>query len=72
MPQLNPLEEHLTPRELAERWKLDVSTIRKLFVDEPGVLKIGRASGRGMKRGQYLTLRIPQSVIDRVYRERCK
>jgi hypothetical protein len=59
-------EPHVTPQELAETWKLDVSTIRRWFIDEPGVLKYGKQSRRDGKRN-YLTLRIPASVARRVY-----
>lgn len=27
----DPFEQHIEPRELAERWKLDVTTIRRIF-----------------------------------------
>jgi hypothetical protein len=63
-------EPHFTPQELAEIWQLDANTVRRLFQDVPGVLKIGSSNPRG-KRG-YVTLRIPQSVVDRVYRERSR
>ena len=61
-------ERHFTPKELAELWRLDESTIRRLFQDEPGVLKIGEA-GRRNKR-DYVTLRIPASTAARFHRAR--
>jgi hypothetical protein len=60
------LAKHFTPAQLAEAWGLSPDTIRKLFRDEPGVLKLGRASSR-FKQG-YVTLRIPQDVAERVHR----
>jgi hypothetical protein len=66
--QADPFERHFTPRELAELWRLDESTVRRLFQDEPGVLKIGN-TGRRNKR-DYVTLRIPESAAVRFYRER--
>jgi hypothetical protein len=42
-----------------------------LFADEPGVLKLGRTTARNGKR-QYTTLRIPQSVLTRVFEERSR
>ncbi len=67
---LNPAtEQHLTPREIAEAWQLDVSTVRRLFQDEPGVLKIGKANRRD-GRQDFMTLRIPESVACRVHRAR--
>ena len=64
------MERHYTPREIAEVWSLDVSTVRKMFQDIPGVLKVGSA-GRRSKR-DYVTIRIPESVVERVYRERTR
>jgi len=58
---------HFTAAELADIWRLDETTIRRIFQDEPGVLRIGKASRR---KRQYFTLRIPESVALRVYRER--
>lgn len=59
-------EKHYPPAELAKSWGVSVETIRSLFRDEPGVLKIVRPATR-TKRG-YVTLRIPQSVAERVHR----
>ena len=66
--QADPFERHYTPKELAEVWRLDESTIRRMFQDEPGVLKIGQ-TGRRSKR-DYVTLRIPASTAARFYRAR--
>lgn len=63
------LEPHLTPRDIAAAWQVDVSTIRRLFIDEPGVLKLGKSARRDGKR-DYQTLRIPRDVAERVYRRR--
>jgi hypothetical protein len=64
-------EHHYTPQELAELWKFDESTIRRLFLDEPGVLKYGKASRRDGRR-DYVTLRIPESVARRVNARRSR
>jgi hypothetical protein len=66
--QADPFERHFTPKELAELWRLDESTIRRIFQDVPGVMKIG-SIGRRNKR-DYVTLRIPASAAARFYRER--
>jgi hypothetical protein len=58
--------KHFTPAQLAEAWGLSPETIRNLFRDEPGVLKIGGAPSRLKQR--YVTLRIPQDVAERVHR----
>jgi len=62
---------HFTAADLAELWKLDETTIRRMFQDEPGVMKVGKANRRDGKR-DYVTLRIPESVVLRVYAGRTK
>ena len=57
-------EQFFTPDELAKLLKLHPSTIRRLFLDEPGVVRYGHAGLRGRK--QYFSLRIPASVVQRV------
>lgn len=64
-------EPHFSPQDLAGLWKLDDSTIRRMFMDEPGVLKIGKQARRNGKR-EYVTLRIPASVAKRVYNRRTR
>jgi hypothetical protein len=64
-------ERHFTPKQLAELWVLHESTIRRLFLDEPGVLKYGKASRHDGRR-DYVTLRIPESVARRVYGRRTR
>jgi hypothetical protein len=64
-------ERHYSPAEIAERWSLSPDAIRKLFEKEPGVLVIGSTvSGRGKRH--YTTLRIPESVVERVHRRLSK
>jgi hypothetical protein len=58
-------EEVFTSDELAKRMKLHPSTVRKIFVDEPGVFRFGHPRGRG--RNQYFSLRIPANVVERVF-----
>jgi hypothetical protein len=62
-------QKHYTPGELAELWGLSPQTIRELFAEEPGVIRVGepsRREGRTLKRG-YFTLRIPESAAIRVH-----
>ena len=58
-------EKHYSPDELAELWGVSTETIRSIFREEPGVLKIGK-TGAKYKRG-YITLRIPESVAERLH-----
>jgi hypothetical protein len=60
-----PNEQVFTAEEIAKAKKLHPATIRKLFIDEPGVIRLGHHAGR--KRRQYFTLRIPASVAQRVF-----
>jgi hypothetical protein len=59
-------EHHFTAKEVAEAWNLSQDTIYRLFVNEPGVLIL--ASERKKYRRTRRTLRIPESVKNRVYR----
>ena len=59
-------EPHFTVKRLAEMWSMSQTAIRRLFRDEPGVLCFGKEK-RGHQR-EYMTLRIPASVAERVYR----
>ena len=57
-----------TPREVAEILKVDRTTVQRKFQDERGVVKIGKSNRRDGKR-DYVTLRIPESVVRRVIAE---
>jgi hypothetical protein len=59
-------ERHYSPAELAELWNLSVDTLRRLFVNEPGVLQI---SSQRRGRRNYATMRIPETVAERVHRK---
>jgi hypothetical protein len=60
------IERHYAVTEIAEMWNLSADKVRELFEDEPGVLVIGTRNPRHKRR--YVTLRIPQSVLERVHR----
>lgn len=64
---MSALERHYTVAEVAALWNLSDDTIRKIFRDQPGVLKIGSPE-RKFKRG-YISLRIPESVLQRVHNQ---
>ena len=64
-PAFGVADPHFTPQQLADAWGVDVETIRNIFRDEPGVLKIGEKNPRHKR--QYLTLRIPKDVAERVH-----
>jgi hypothetical protein len=58
-------EKHYTPAELAKAWGVSPQTVRELFKNEEGVLKIGSNGTRN--RRAYKTLRIPESVATRIH-----
>src|SRR4051812_17366327 len=59
-------EPVFTAEEIGVAKKFHPSTIRKLFAEEPGVIRLG-CPGSNTRR-PYYTLRIPASVVDRVFR----
>ena len=59
-------ERHFSPNELAESWSLSADTVRRLFENEPGVVVFQSLTKRDTRRRR--TLRIPESVAERVYR----
>jgi hypothetical protein len=63
------LEEHYSLLEIAEKWDVDYETVRKEFIDRDGVLIFGDECRRDGKRA-YLTIRVPKSLLEQVYRER--
>lgn len=66
-PAGTPFERHFSVKHFAQAWGLGVDTVRRLFVNEPGVIRIAHPETLH-KRG-YVTLRIPESVARRVYRK---
>jgi AraC-like DNA-binding protein len=62
---MSAFEQHYTVQEIAEQWHLSEKVVRNLFRDELGVIKIDSPERR-FKRG-YCTLRIPESVVQRVH-----
>jgi hypothetical protein len=59
-------ERHYSVNDVAKMWSLSSDTIRGLFDHEPGVLVFTDSKSRHKRR--YRTLRIPQSILERVYR----
>jgi hypothetical protein len=57
-------ERHYTPSDVADLWRLNVETIRRLFQNEPGVMVLQTAVRKGKR--PYKTIRIPHSVLERV------
>jgi transcriptional regulator GlxA family with amidase domain len=58
-------ERHFSVLDLAEMWSLSERTIRRMFEGEEGVVNWAHTESRRKRR--YQTLRIPESVMLRVY-----
>lgn len=61
------MEQHFTTAEIAEKWNVNLVTVIRMFRDQPGVLRLGAPNSR--RRRTRSELRIPRSVVDRVYAE---
>lgn len=62
------IEPHYTPEEIADLWKVHPESVRRMFKEEAGVLMIG--TGKKPGKQARTTIRIPQSVLDRVHLRR--
>lgn len=63
------LEKHYSVSEIATMWQLSEDTVRKVFRDEPGVLRLG--SGETRRKRGYVVLRVPESVLQKVHQTKC-
>lgn len=65
------MERHYSISEIAEKWSLPYTTVMDLFRDEEGIVR--KAKGRrerrdpGRPKRTYSLIRIPESVMIRVY-----
>jgi hypothetical protein len=66
----NETDRHFTAKQLAELWGLDQSTVRRIFRDEDGVLRIPHLRRHGKR--DYVSLRIPASVAARMHKRRSR
>jgi hypothetical protein len=60
------VEHHYSAGEVAALWGFNVETVRNIFEEEPGIIVLTAPSRKGKR--PYRTIRIPQSVLDRVHR----
>ena len=61
-------ERHYMPDELAELWGVSPQTIRNVFKEEPGVLRLPSSKAAKGKRS-YISMKIPESVAERVHKK---
>lgn len=62
---MGTMEKHLRVQELATLWGVSRRTIKRLFENEPGVVRLGK--GAEVHKRSYFVLLIPSSVAMRVY-----
>lgn len=60
-------EPHYSVKDVAEMWKLSDEAIRRLFRAEPGVIKLAADERYRRRKRDYVTIRIPESVLVRVH-----
>jgi hypothetical protein len=65
--QMAALERHYTATEVAKIWNISPDTVRDIFRNTVGVLKINQPARRGKR--SYLSLRIPESVLHKRHAE---
>lgn len=66
-------DQHYTVSELAKRWHLSPNTVRRLVVDEPGVVRLTVGPLLRNRRKRHLvSLRIPERVALRVHAKLCE
>jgi hypothetical protein len=46
-------------------WGLSERTVRRMLADQAGILRLGQEATS--RRRRYLTLRVPESVLTRIY-----
>ncbi len=63
---LAALEKHYSVADLAKLWLFSESTVRRIFINEPGVLKLVHEETRYKRR--YTSLRIPEHIAKQVHR----
>jgi AraC-like DNA-binding protein len=61
---LEQSERHLTVGQIAQVRNLSSSTVRRLFMNEPGVIVISKQNAQ---KRTYRVLRVPESVERRVF-----
>ena len=54
------LEPHYTVAQVAAAWSVSTDTVRRIFANAPGVLKI---ACRTKRKRKYVSLRIPERVV---------
>ena len=64
------LERHYTLGELAKAWHLSRRTLQSWFRHERGIIRYGASKLQKGRKRTHTSVRVPESVARRVYRER--
>ena len=64
---MSALERHYSIKEISELWALSPGVVRTIFKDRSDILRIGH--GEKMRKRAYITIRVPESVLQRVHAE---
>jgi len=62
---MSALERHYTISEIAAAWNYSPKTVRNLFAQMEGVVRISNPSGR--RKRPYVTLRVPASLLEQTH-----
>lgn len=65
LPRDPAFEKHLTVTQIAELWGRSYNLVKRLFENEPGVVKL--VSNGTLAKRRYTTLTVPASVVQRVH-----
>lgn len=63
------LERHYTVWEVAELWGFSEKTVKRMFEDMPGVLKVSMPTVLKRKNKPKVSLRIPRSLLERAHEQ---
>lgn len=69
---MDATEQHYTPQQVATMWGISADTVRRLFEDDPAVLKISMPNLLVRKRRPKISLRIPASALARVHHQQTR
>lgn len=65
------LSDLLTVKEVAEDLRVSPDTVRRMFADEPGVIRLGMPTVIGKRKHKpHVFLRIPASLVARFKQDR--
>ena len=67
--RMQATEPHYSTQQVADMWSVSATTVRRLFEDAPGVLKISMPQllTHNRKHKAHVMLRIPATVLEQVH-----